>query len=157
MYDVVSKNHAVSTILWICGENLQVDIINEKLGFSDSIVTLKGQRPMSLPAQGDRPVDGEQRLFDSRLDLDLWSRSLTSKQSRWNVERQLEFWIQSLYPVRSAFQEFKDMGYWSVIDCQIASTDRQLPSIQFRLTKEMQLKLSKLCLDLDFTIYRPTS
>jgi hypothetical protein len=77
---------------------------------------------------------------------------LSGNQYKFDLVKQLEFWMQMLYPVRSAFKEFRDLGYWSVIDCQITSTDRQSPSLQFRLTKEMQLKLSELFLDLDFTL-----
>lgn len=97
------------------------------------------------------------RDFDARMYLDRWCKGLTMNQSRWSLEKQLEFWVSRLFPVRSEFQEFKQLGYWSVIDCQISARNQQLPSIQFRLTQELQIKLSKLCIDLDFTIYRPTS
>lgn len=138
-----------TTCLLICGENINANLITERLKLSPTTVTRQGE--VTLPLL----TDGASRAYDTRLGLDCWKRGLTSKQHRFDIVKQLEFWIENLYPVRSAFQEFKDLGYWSVIDCQISSTERQLPSIQFRLTKEMQLKLSKLCLDIDFTIYRP--
>jgi hypothetical protein len=141
----------------ICGDNLDANLITEKLKLSPNTMrrysVLRPKDEVMFPSI----IDGARRDFDPRLSLGFWRLGLTSKQHKFDLVKQLEFWIENLYPVRSAFQEFNDLGYWSVIDCQIASTDRQLPSIQFRLTKEMQLKLSKLCLDLDFTIYRPTS
>jgi len=139
-----------TTCLLICGDNLDAKLITERLKISPTTVTRKGET--ILPSI----TDGAPRAYDTRLGLDCWKLGLTSKQHRFDIVKQLEFWIEKLYPVRSAFQEFKSLGYWSVIDCQISSTERQLLSIQFRLTKEMQLKLSMLYLDIDFTIYRPT-
>lgn len=138
-----------TTCLLICGDNLDPNLITEKLKLSPTAVTRKDQ--VILPS----PIYGALRTYDTRLGLDCWKRGLTTKQHKFDIVKQLEFWIENLYPVRSAFQEFKNLGYWSVIDCQISSTDSQLPSIQFRLNKEMQLKLSMICVDLDFTIYRP--
>ncbi|MCC5640839.1 DUF4279 domain-containing protein [Nostoc sp. CHAB 5844] len=145
----MSNSLNTTTCLLICAENLDTNLITEKLKLSPTAVTLKEQ--VILPSL----VNGALRAYDSRLGLDCWKRSLTGKQYKFDIVKQLEFWIENLYPARSAFQEFKNLGYWSVIDCQISSTDSQLPSIQFRLTKEMQLKLSMICVDLDFTIYRP--
>lgn len=142
----ISENH-VTTILLIFGENLDAELISQELGFSSSTFRRKGEVTVPLPE------DGATRIYDSRFNLDCWSRTLTKNQRILDLEKQLEFWIQLLYPVRLAFREFNSLGYWSVIDCQIASSNLQIPSIQFRLTKEMQLKLSQLELDLDFTIY----
>ncbi len=138
-----------TTCLLICGDPLDFSLITEKLKLSPTNVTHKGE--LILPSI----MDGAARNYDYRLGFDCWKVGLTSKQSRFDIDKQLEFWIEKLYPVRSAFQEFNRLGYWSVIDCQIASYEPQLPSIQFRLTKETQLKLSKICIDIDFTISRP--
>ncbi len=146
MSDIIFATH-VTTILLICGENLDVDLINQKLGFSPTTLRRKGEVTIPLP------VDGAARLYDNRFKLDCWSRTLTKNQTTKDLEEQLEFWVQLLYPVRLTFQEFNELGYWSVIDCQIASSDLQFPSVQFRLTKELQLKLLQLGLDLDFIIY----
>lgn len=140
-----------TTCLLICGENIDAHLISERLKLSSTTVTRKGE--VILPSV----ADSSSRTYDSRLGLDCWKRGLTSKQHRFDIVKQLEFWIENLYPVRSAFQDFQKLGYWSVIDCQISSNDQKIPSIQFRLAQEMQLKLSKLCLDIDFTIYRPTA
>jgi Domain of unknown function (DUF4279) len=146
MSETISENH-VTTILLIFGENLDADLISKKLGFSSSTFRRKGEVTVPLP------TDGATRIYDNRFNLDCWRRTLTKNQRIQDLEKQLEFWIQLLYPVRLAFHEFNNLGYWSVIDCQIASSDLQIPSVQFRLTKEIQLKLSQLGLDLDFTIY----
>lgn len=147
MSDHILQHH-VATNLWICGEDLDINLINEKLGFSATTIVRQGEwRETSLEAA--------KRTYDSRIFLDRWCRSLSGKQSTWNLEKQLEFWLQQLYPVRSAFQEFRALGYWSVIDCQLAALNDKAPSIQFRLTQETQLKLAKLNIDLDFTIYTP--
>lgn len=146
MSESISEYH-VTTILLICGENLDADLISQKMGFSSTTFRRKGE--VTIPAS----EDGATRLYDSRFNLDCWSRTLTKNQRIQHLEKQLEFWIQLLYPIRLAFREFNSLGYWSVIDCQIASSNLQIPSIQFRLPKEMQLKLSQLELDLDFTIY----
>lgn len=138
-----------TTCLLICGESLNFNFITETLNFLPTSVTRKGE--VILPSIRE----GGARDYDSRLGLDCWKLGLTSKQSRFDIGKQLDFWIEKLYPVRSAFQDFNKLGYWSVIDCQIGSYERQLPSIQFRLTKETQLKLAKICIDIDFTISRP--
>jgi hypothetical protein len=151
MSDPRSQHH-VAALLWICGENLDENLINQKLcSLNPSI------RKASVLRKGEWNVVSSQRVFDRRIYLDRWCQSLTTNQSKWNLEKQLEFWVEKLYPVRSAFQEFKQLGYWSVIDCQLATKSQELPSIQFRLTQELQLKLFKIGVDLDFTIYRPTN
>lgn len=145
----------VTTLLWVCGEDLNVDLINQRLGSADSSTV---QKP-TIVRKGEwsiQPDESTNRTFDSRTYLDRWCKGLTQKQAKWSLEKQLEFWITKLYPVRTAFQEFKQLGYWSVIDCQLTAKQPDLPSIQFRLTQELQLKISKLCIDLDFTVYRPT-
>ena len=147
--------HYVSTLLWICGDGLNVDLINQKLGAVDPSIF---QKP-TIVRKGEwsiQPDEKTNRIFDSRIYLDRWCKGLTQNQSKWSLEKQLEFWLTKLYPVRAAFQEFKQLGYWSVIDCQLTAKNQELPSIQFRLTQELQLKFSKLSIDLDFTIYRPT-
>ncbi|MBW4422521.1 MAG: DUF4279 domain-containing protein [Myxacorys californica WJT36-NPBG1] len=146
MSEIFSEDH-VTTILLICGENIDANLISQKLGFSSSTFSRKGEVIVPLPE------DGATRSYDNRFNLDCWRRTLTKNQGTEDLKEQLELWIQLLYPVRLAFREFNSLGYWSVIDCQIASSNLQIPSIQFRLTKEMQLKLSQLDLDLDFTIY----
>jgi hypothetical protein len=147
-----SSQHYVAALLWICGENLDEDLINQKLcSLNPSSI------PKAVLRKGEWNVVPDDRVFDRRIYLDRWTKSLTTNQSKWNLEKQLEFWVEKLYPVRSAFQEFKQLGYWSVIDCQLAAKSQELPSIQFRLTQELQLKLFKIGVDLDFTIYRPTN
>lgn len=37
MSNLVDLKHYVSTLLWICGENLDTDLINQKLGAYSSI------------------------------------------------------------------------------------------------------------------------
>jgi len=152
MSDPTSQHH-VAALLWICGENLDEDLIRQKLGYLNQSLV----RDASVLRKGEWNVVSDHRVFDRRIYLDRWCQSLTTNQSKWNLEKQLEFWVEKLYPVRSAFQEFKQLGYWSVIDCQLAAKSQELPSIQFRLTQELQLKLFKIGVDLDFTIYRPTN
>ncbi len=143
----------VTTCLLICGENIDTDLINEKLRFPPTRIRIKRKGEESLPSI----ENGASRNYDIRLSLDNWRGSLTNKQHKFDLVKQLEFWIEKLDPVRSAFIEFKELDYWCVIDCQLASTDTSLPSIQFRLTNEMLSKLSKLNLDLDFTVNRSTA
>jgi hypothetical protein len=138
-----------TTCLLVCGDDLQTDLITEKLRLSPTAITRKGQSLLPSLEQGAA------RSYDPRLGLDCWKRGLTGKQHKLDLTHQLEFWINSLYPVRSAFLEFAALGYWSVIDCQVSSNDAQLPSIQFRLDRKMKSKLATLELDLDFTVYRP--
>jgi hypothetical protein len=147
----VSSSLNTTTILLICGKNLNTELIAERFK----------QHPISITREGEVVLpnikDGSLRAYDPRLGLDCCKYRLTSKQYKFDIVKQLEFWVEKLYPVRSSLQEFKDLGYWSVIDCQISSSDLQLPSIQFRLTKEMQLKFSMISIDIDFTVYRPTN
>jgi hypothetical protein len=148
-----SSQHHVAALLWICSENLDEDLIRQKLGYLNQSLV----RDALVLRKGEWNVVSDKRVFDRRIYLDRWCQSLTTNQSQGNLEKQLEFWVEKLYPVRSAFQEFKQLGYWSVIDCQLAAKSQELPSIQFRLTQELQLKLFKIGVDLDFTIYRPTN
>lgn len=156
MTNSTDSQYYASTLLWICGDDLNVNLINEKLGAVDPSIV---QKP-TIVRKGEwsiQPDEKTNRSFDSRTYLDRWCKGLTQNQAKWTLEKQLEFWITKLYPVRAAFQEFKQLGYWNVIDCQLTAKERDLPSIQFRLTQELQLKFSKLSIDLDFTIYRPIS
>lgn len=146
MSDLLSS----TTCLLICGESIDIELINRKLGFLPTSVTRQGD--MVLPSVSE----GASRNYDSRLKLDCWKKGLTSKQYKFDIVKQLEFWLEDLYQVRSSFRDFHKLGYWSVLDCQIASMDPQLPSIQFRLSKELQSKLAQLHVDLEFTIYRPS-
>jgi hypothetical protein len=144
---------SVNTCLMICGENLDFNDISCKLNLSPKTAKLYSKlvtTPILLSV-----ANGADRDYDSRLSKGYWRLMLTSKQSKFNLVQQLEFWIEKLYPVRSSFEDFRDLGYWSVIDCQIASRNPQLPSIQFQLTKELQLKLCQISIDIDFTVYRP--
>lgn len=151
----MSDQLKATTCLFICGENLDIGMITESLNLSPKVARLYGVEKFDpiLPSI----LDGATRNFDPKLSKGYWRLGLTSTQSKFDITKQLEFWTEKLYPVYPSFQKFKDLGYWSILDCQIASTDSMLPSIQFRLTKEIQLKLSRLCIDIDFTIYRPTS
>lgn len=145
----------VNTRLMICGENLDSNDISHKLNLSHNTARLHSglvKNPI-LPSI----ANGADRDYDSRFSSGYWILSLTNKQSKLNLAQQLEFWIEKLYPVRSSFENFKDLGYWSVIDCQIASRNPQLPSIQFQLPKELQLKLCQISIDIDFTVYRPVT
>jgi hypothetical protein len=146
---------SVNTCLMICGENLDSNDISHQLNLSPKIARLYSKLVTTqvLPSI----ADGASRDYDSRLSNGYWVLSLTSKQSKFNLVQQLEFWIEKLYPVRSSFENFKDLGYWSVIDCQIASRNSQIPSIQFQLPRELRLKLCKINVDIDFTVYRPTT
>ena len=137
-----------TTCLLICGECIDIDLINSKLGLLPTSITRKGD--IVLPSVNQ----GASRNYDSRLKLDCWKKGLTSKQHKFDIVKQLEFWLEDLYQFRSSFHDFQRLGYWSVLDCQIASMDSRLPSIQFRLSKELQSKLAQLHLDLEFTIYR---
>jgi hypothetical protein len=150
-----SKQYA-TTILSICGEDLDMDLINQRLGAKDPSL-VKNPATLRKGEWSIKPGDPVNRTFDERSYLDRWNKGLTRKQSQWKLEEQLHFWITRLFPIRSAFQEFQKLGYWSVIDCQFAARDRTLPSIQFRLSQDALNKLSKIAIDLDFTIYRPTT
>jgi hypothetical protein len=141
----------VSTNLLICGKNIDDNLITQSLKLKPVNVTREGE--LKLPSL----VDGAARNYDSRLGLDCWKCVLTSKQYRFELTKQLEFWIEKLYSNRSSFKEFNDLGYWSVIDCQLTTEESQLPSIQFRLTKELNLKFAEIGVDIDFTVYRSLS
>jgi hypothetical protein len=142
---------SINTRLMICGENLDSDAIAKKLNLSPKIARLYSR--LVQYGVGSSIVDGASRNYDSRLDKGYWTLLLTNKQYKFDLSQQLEFWIEKLYPVRSSFEEFKELGYWCVIDCQVASGDPQLPSSQFRFPGELHLKLSKLFIDIDFTIF----
>ncbi|MCY6493938.1 DUF4279 domain-containing protein [Leptolyngbya sp. GGD] len=143
-------NYRATTILFICGQNIDIDFVNQSLNLLPEVVKRQGEAVMpSL-------TNGGQRDFDSRMNWDRWSRSLTSKQLNQSLHQQLKFWLQTLSPARSAFQEFERRDYWSVLDCQLVPTKPYLPSIQFRLSKEVQAKFTKLGIDVDFTIYLPS-
>lgn len=146
MSEFLSENY-VTTILFVCGGNLDFDLISQELKFSSATVIRKDEVTASC-LTNDITNDSPRRL-----NLDRWSRTLTDEQLKWNVEKQLECWTQILHPFHKAFQAFKDKGYWISIDCQVTSKDSQAPLIQFQLTKEIQLKLSQLGLDVTFTIY----
>jgi len=135
-----------NTCFLIFGKDIDAELITEKLKFSPTTVTRQSDTPLPSLANGGS------RNYDSRWNLDCWKRSLTGKQYKFALDKQLEFWLEKLYPVKSAFQEFKKMGYWSVIDCQISTDDAQLPCIQFRLTNKLIFKLSQISIDIDFTI-----
>lgn len=136
----------VQTYFLIFGENLDTELITEKLKFSPGVVL--PQRDTLLPSQ----ADGCPRYFDPRWNLGCWKNFLTSKQLRLPLDKQLEFWVGKLYPVRSAFQEFQKLGYWSVIDCNIHTDDPELFCIQFRLMNKLVRKLSQISIDVDFAI-----
>jgi hypothetical protein len=140
-----------STCFLIFGKDIDAELITEKLNFSPTAVTR--QSDTVLPSL----ANGGGRDYDPRWNLDCWKRHLTGKQYQFALDKQLEFWLEKLYPVKSAFEELKKMGYWSVIDCQITTDDAQLPCIQFRLTNKLMLKLSQISIDLDFTIIRATA
>ena len=112
-----SSQHHVAALLWICSENLDEDLIRQKLGYLNQSLV----RDALVLRKGEWNVVSDKRVFDRRIYLDRWCQSLTTNQSKGNLEKQLEFWVEKLYPVRSAFQEFKQLGYWSVIDCQLAA------------------------------------
>jgi hypothetical protein len=143
------SNVNTTTCLMICGRNLDVTLISDRLNLKPTTVTR--QEEVVLPTV----AEGASRSYDYRMSLDSWKRGLTTKQHRFDIVKQLEFWVEILSPVRNSFQEFKDLGYWSVIDCQMASIDREAPSIQFRLSPVLQVQISRLEIDIDFTIYRP--
>jgi hypothetical protein len=156
MTNRIDSKHSVATILSICGENLEMDLINQRLGVKEPSL-VKNPSTWRKGEWSIKPGDPVNRTFDERMYLDKWCKGLSPKQSKWKLEEQLHFWITRLFPIRSAFEEFKKLGYWSVIDCQLTARDRTLPSIQFRLSQDALAKLSKIAIDLDFTIYRPTS
>jgi hypothetical protein len=145
------SNINTTTCLMICGTNLNAILISDMLGFKDTTITRQGE--IVLPTI----VEGASRSYDHRMGLDCWKKGLTSKQHKFDIETQLGFWVELLYPVRDVFQEFKALEYWSVIDCQIASIDLKLPSVQFRLPQTLRFQLSQIELDIDFTIYRPVT
>lgn len=138
------------TCFLIFGKDLNAELITEKLKFSPTNFTRGTDRPLPSLANGGA------RNYDPRWNLDCWRRDLTNKQYKFSLEQQLEFWIEKLYPVKSAFQEFKTMGYWSVIDCQIRTNKPHIYCIQFRLTDRVLLKLSQLSIDIDFAVDRGT-
>ncbi|NER06042.1 MAG: DUF4279 domain-containing protein [Okeania sp. SIO3C4] len=142
----MSNSIKVQTCFVILGENLDTELITEKLKFSPSSVLLQTDPLRTILA------DSGPRTFDPRWNLDCWKNFLTSKQLRLPLDKQLEFWVGKLYPVRSAFQEFQKLGYWSVIDCNRHTDDPELLCIQFRLTNKLVRKLSQISIDVDFAI-----
>jgi hypothetical protein len=71
MSDPRSQHH-VAALLWICGENLDENLINQKLcSLNPSI------RKASVLRKGEWNVVSSQRVFDRRMYLD---RNYQSKQ-----------------------------------------------------------------------------
>lgn len=138
----------VATYLIVCRKDIDADLITEKVKRVPVAVTLTGE--MVIPSI----ENGARRDFDPRHNLDHCTFSLSSKQYKFGVAEQMKFWLEILVPVKSGIQELQKLGYWIVIDCGISSINRQLPSIQFRLSKEIQIKLSNLNIDIDFTVFR---
>ena len=80
-----SSQHHVAALLWICGENLDEDFIRQKLGYlTQSLV-----RDAVVLQKGEWNVVSGNRVFDRRIYLDRWFQSLTTNQSKWNLEKQL--------------------------------------------------------------------
>lgn len=73
------SQHYVATLLWICSENLDVDLINQNLGSLNPSIVHKA----SVLRKGEWNVMPNDRVFDRRIYLDRWCQSLTTNQSKW--------------------------------------------------------------------------
>jgi len=57
-----------------------------------------------------------------------------------------------LHPVRSAFAEFKALGYWSVLDCEIWPSRFHYGSVQYQIKAELLQKVARLGIDINLTV-----
>jgi hypothetical protein len=137
----------LSTRFFVCRENLDIELISAKLGKPPSSVNLS-KEIISIKA-------GASRDFDSRLQSGYCVYTLTNKQSRSDFDEQVKFWIEWFFSVKSGLEELSHLGYSNILDLQIVSTDRKLPSMNFQLTKNTLLKLAQINIDISFTSFRP--
>ena len=142
----ISLDHNCQTILIICGEALDFDLITSRLGIKNAATVRQGEIPIPTIAEG------QTRLFEPRMRLDNWKKGLRGKAHQQNLEQQLEIWVSQLYPVRSAFTEFKAMGYWSVLDCEIWPSRFHYGSVQYQIKAELLQKIARLGIDINFTL-----
>jgi len=142
----ISLDYNCQTILIVCGEALDFELITSRLGIKNAATVRQGEIPIPTIAEG------QTRLFDPRMRLDNWKKGLRGKAYRQNLEQQLEIWVSQLYPVRSAFTEFKAMGYWSVLDCEILPSRFHYGSVQYQIKTELLQKVARLGIDTNFTL-----
>jgi hypothetical protein len=139
----MSSTLKISMQLFICKENIDINIIAEKM----SSLVDGGIIIPRIKTEGTRD-------FDSRLQLGYCSYALADKQSHFDFAKQLRIWIDWLYPIRHDLRKLTHLGYFNILDIQISSNNKQLPSIQFSLVQEDLLKLSEMSIDINFTTYR---
>lgn len=133
-------------MLMICGESLDFDLITSRLRIKGASSWRSGE--MQIPTV----EQGATRQFDPRMFLDRWAKGLRGKACQQDLEQQIEVWVSQLYPVRSAFAEFKTLGYWSVLDCVGTAGNFHYGSVQYRLRAELLEKVTRLGIDIDFTV-----
>jgi len=66
----LSIDHNCQTILIICGEALDFDLITSRLGIKSAAKVRQGEIPIPTIAEG------QTRLFDPRMRLDNWKKGL---------------------------------------------------------------------------------
>ncbi len=133
-------------MLIICGEALDFDLITSRLGIKNAATVRQGEIPIPTIAEG------QTRLFDPRMRLDNWKKGLRGKSNQQSLEQQLEIWVSQLHPVRSAFAEFKALGYWSVLDCEIWPSRFHYGSVQYQIKAELLQKVARLGIDINLTV-----
>jgi hypothetical protein len=142
------ENIHVTTILHICHENLNDELVYQNLPDLKGLIRRKGEvmpsDPNSLSLRSSR---------DPRWHLDRWSCGLTGKQGKSSLEQQLVFWLQRLYPKRDFLKKLVEGGCWIAIDCRLSAAASSNSSIQFRVDNSTLIKFSKIYVDLDFTIW----
>lgn len=136
------------TIFSICGKNLDTALIDSKLTIQYSSFSKAGE--IEIPT-----IEcGAAREFDPRWALDRCSYTLTAKQLQKNLSDQLLFWCEKFQNSQSGLNYLtKNMNYWAVIDCQgFKMKDSHIPCLQYRIPVKAITCLSKLNVDIDFSI-----
>jgi hypothetical protein len=126
---------------------MDFDLVTSRLGTKASATVRQGE--IYIPTI----AEGQTRLFDPRMSLDHWKKWLQGRKSRQqSLDQQLEIWVSQLYSARSAFAEFKALGYWSVLDCEIWPSRFHYGSVQYRVKAELLQKVARLGVDINLTV-----